>query len=337
MTLHTGPGCSIKNNGAFSGTLTPDTNCDINAAGQATNAGCQIDTTNQQTYGSGFNAAHGGVYATEWTSASINIYFFGRGSIPSDIASGSPDPTTWGKPLAGFSGGCEIDSFFKNQQIVFDTTFCGDWAGIVWTTDATCAPKAATCQAFVQNNPSAFVNAYWSVNSLKVYSNSGNASTPAPSSSVWASSIAMSTAVSTALPSSMPVSVSGRPPTTVSVLPTSILSQPKTASVPVSTASALPVSFFSKAAISVPTSSAPGATTASDAPPTTMVTSAAGSGSPYRHTVSALQIEDFPGEGVTQTAGVNKKRDAERRKRHLLEHQRKGLERHVLDAGGSAC
>ena len=68
-----------------------------------------------------------------------------------------------------------------------------------------------------------------------------------------------------------------------------------------------------------------------------MVTSAAGSGSPYRHTVSALQIGDFPGEGVTQTAGVNKKRDAERRKRHLLDHQRKRLERHVLDAGGSAC
>lgn len=123
MTLHTGPGCSITNNGMFSGTIeTP--NCDINGAGQPTNAGCQIDTTNTQTYGNSFNSDNGGVYATEWTSASINIYFFSRSSIPSDISSGTPDPTTWGKALASFSGGCNIDSFFNNHQIVSRPT-CG--------------------------------------------------------------------------------------------------------------------------------------------------------------------------------------------------------------------
>lgn len=56
----------------------------------------------------------------------------------------------------------------------------GDWAGQVWSQDSTCSSKAATCQDYVQNNPSAFSQAYWTINSLKVYSNTGKT---APSSS----------------------------------------------------------------------------------------------------------------------------------------------------------
>jgi Glycosyl hydrolases family 16 len=141
MTLHTGSGCAITNNGEFTGTLAT-TNCNINAPGQATNAGCQINTPSTASFGTGFNADNGGVYVTEWTSEAISIWFFSRGAIPSDIASGNPDPTNWGAATAAFAGGCEIDSFFMNQQIVsktlnpvirhaltfftqvFDTTFC---------------------------------------------------------------------------------------------------------------------------------------------------------------------------------------------------------------------
>jgi Glycosyl hydrolases family 16 len=117
MTLHTDAGCFITNNGEYTGTMTT-TNCDVNAAGQATNAGCQINTPSTLSYGSGFNAQDGGVYATEWTSEAISIWFFPRGSIPSDITSGSPNPASWGKATANFSGGCDIDSHFQNQQIV---------------------------------------------------------------------------------------------------------------------------------------------------------------------------------------------------------------------------
>src|SRR5271170_1477062 len=60
---------------------------------------------------------------------------------------------------------------------VFDTTFCGDWAGSVWSGDAVCASQAPSCQSFVQNNPSAFTDAYWLVNSLKVYQSNGQTST----------------------------------------------------------------------------------------------------------------------------------------------------------------
>lgn len=182
MTLHTSSGCSISDNGAFSGSISTD-NCDVNAAGQSTNAGCQIDTDNSATYGTGFNSVGGGVYAMEWTSSAISIYFFQRGSIPSDIKSGSPNPSGWGTPLSQFTGGCDIPTFFQNQSIVFDTTFCGDWAGNSWSSSS-CASQADTCNDFVANNPSAFVNAFWTVNSLQVYQQGDSSSTGSAISSV---------------------------------------------------------------------------------------------------------------------------------------------------------
>ena len=194
--MHTGQGCSISNTGLFSGKVSTP-NCDVKASGQPGNAGCAILTSNDESYGDGFNNGQGGVYATEWTSDHISIWFFPRSAIPSDISSSNPDPSNWGQPMAQFSQGCNIDQFFNNHQIVFDTTFCGDWAGDagVWSSDAVCSSKASTCQSFVQNNPSAFQDAYWSVNSLKVYQSNGQqgpsssdvASQPVPSQGPTAS------------------------------------------------------------------------------------------------------------------------------------------------------
>ena len=116
MTLHTSDGCSINNSG-FSGTLETS-NCYVEASDQSANSGCAIIDTDQQSYGDGFNNADGGVYATEWTSDGINIWFFANSSIPSDITSGSPNPSGWGTPAASFSGDCDIDAHFSNLQIV---------------------------------------------------------------------------------------------------------------------------------------------------------------------------------------------------------------------------
>ncbi|KAK1057884.1 hypothetical protein LTR74_013798 [Friedmanniomyces endolithicus] len=218
MTLHTGPGCSITNNDAFSGSI--DTaNCDVNAAGQNKNAGCSIGTTDTQSYGSGFNANNGGVYATNYDSSAISIYFFPRGSIPSDISSGSPNPSNWGKPLAQFQGGCDIASKINDQQIVFDLTFCGDWAGDVWSSDSTCSSKASTCNDYVQNNPAAFKDAYCmastSPSSVSVAAASSSASmwaasySPSASPTTFAiSSKASAPIFSTSTPATSPSSVS---------------------------------------------------------------------------------------------------------------------------------
>ncbi|KAK6405813.1 hypothetical protein LTR95_018726 [Oleoguttula sp. CCFEE 5521] len=227
MTLHTGPGCTISDNGGFSGEITTD-KCDVNAEGQSTNAGCQIKTDDTNTYGSGFNANKGGVYATEWTDSAISIFFFPRGSMPSDISSGSPDPSGWGKPLARFQGGCDISSTFKEQQIVFDTTFCGDWAGNTWSSSS-CSSKAATCNAFVQNNPSAFADAYWTVNSLKVYqAGAGSSSTAVPGSTVYPSAMSSTVVISSTSSAAEPTATSVEPPAPT-VAPTTLSSTTKPA------------------------------------------------------------------------------------------------------------
>lgn len=186
MTLHTGPGCTIANGDtqgasagtAYSGSLT-STNC---VSGAGDNQGCQIVDNSQGSYGSSFNANGGGVYAMDWTSTGISMYFFPRGSVPQDATGDSPNPASWGTPVAHFSGGCDISSAFTNQQIVFDTTFCGDWAGKVWDGSTCASQHGGTCENFVANNPSAFKDAYWSINALKVYqSNGGSSPSNAPS------------------------------------------------------------------------------------------------------------------------------------------------------------
>ncbi|CAK4031841.1 glycoside hydrolase family 16 [Lecanosticta acicola] len=208
MTLHTGPGCAVSNTGLFSGVLKTLT-CDSSAGN---NQGCQIADGNPGGYGAAFNAHGGGVYAMEWTPSAISVYFFPRASIPADALGASPNPSTWGTPVAQFSGGCDFASAFTDQQLVFDTTFCGDWAGSpdVWSSSS-CSQQASSCTDFVANHPSAFQDAYWSINALKVYSTGGGgaseASSPSPTSA--AVSTAAPASVSTSEPSPSSPSESG--------------------------------------------------------------------------------------------------------------------------------
>lgn len=168
MALHTGSGVVVSENQTFSGELiTP--NCDVKAPGQGNNVGCGIADSDNTTYGTGFNLNGGGVYATEWTSAAIKIFFFPRNAIPADIASGNPQPSeAWGMPRAVFAGDFKVDDHFKDLNIVFDTTFCGDWAGKIWA-NSSCAALAPTCEEFVASNKTAFREAYWAINSVKVF------------------------------------------------------------------------------------------------------------------------------------------------------------------------
>ena len=153
ITMHSGPSCSMIGKSCDGGN------------------GCSTQVGGPTSYGDGFNNNGGGIYAMEWTSDYINVYFFPHSNAPADVSGTAPDPTTWGTPTASFVGGstCDIDANFQNNNIVIDTTFCGTWAGAAWSSDPVCGPKAATCQDYVQNNPAAFTEAYWTINSLKVY------------------------------------------------------------------------------------------------------------------------------------------------------------------------
>ena len=184
VALHTGAGCAIgQDTSIFSGEVVTQ-NCDIKAPGQGENQGCSIGHKDSKSYGAGLNSNGGGVFATEWTSEAITVWFFARGAIAAGVLGENPDPSTWGKPAARFENtGCEIDSFFKDQRIVFDTTFCGDWAGNTWSDSCAAKTGVQTCNDYVRDNPEAFSNAFWTVNALKVYSDDGSVA-PAPSSSV---------------------------------------------------------------------------------------------------------------------------------------------------------
>ncbi|KAF2634919.1 hypothetical protein P280DRAFT_554148 [Massarina eburnea CBS 473.64] len=242
FTLHTGAGCSIGKDVNIFSSIVKTKNCDVKASGQDENAGCGVSSQDKKSYGAGLNGAGGGVFATEWTADYIQIFFFPRGSVPKDALGDAPNPSTWGKPAAKWDKtGCDITKFFKNQQIVFDTTFCGDWAGNTWSTSS-CKSKAATCNAFVQNNPSSFKNAYWNINALKVYQNGGTAPKSSSTYAVASSKPATSVKPSSTIASSKPTT-SAKPSPAVSssklssAIPSSKLSSAVSSSKPSSVVS----------------------------------------------------------------------------------------------------
>ena len=173
MTLHTNSGVSLANtSSSMTGSLVTSANCDV--AASSDNEGCAIaDPESTASFGKQFNANTGGLFATEYTSEAIKIWFFPRGDkVPADILSAAPNPSGWGTPNALFENAVgDLDSHFCELQMIFDVTFCGDWAGnaAVWAADSECAAVADTCTDYVQNSPKAFTEAYWAVNSLKVY------------------------------------------------------------------------------------------------------------------------------------------------------------------------
>ncbi|MCJ1404888.1 hypothetical protein MMC11_008114 [Xylographa trunciseda] len=201
MTLHTSDGCSANSPAsAFTGQQNTY-NCYINAANQSANEGCGFSATASNSYGTGFNSNGGGVYALEWTSSYIQIFFWPAGTAPSDALGDAPNPSSWGRPAALFQGACDIDQHFMNQQITFDMTFCGSWAGAAWGGNCA-AQNGNSCNAFVQNTPSAFKQTYWSVKSLRVYQE-GATSESAPS--------AASNPQPAAVPAAVPVASSKAP------------------------------------------------------------------------------------------------------------------------------
>ncbi|KAK3636418.1 hypothetical protein LTR56_014205 [Elasticomyces elasticus] len=177
VALHTSPGCQI--NGADQTADFKSYNCDTQANG---NSGCGSllnHTTIPNNYGDGLNKNGGGVYATEWTGNYIKTWFFPRGSIPSSITSGAPNVSAFGQLTVNMQSGggyyCDIAARFTNMSIIINTDFCGDYAGQVYAYETPSCPltpgadSLTSCVNFVGNNPSNFTEAYWQINSIRVY------------------------------------------------------------------------------------------------------------------------------------------------------------------------
>ncbi|KAK7527798.1 concanavalin A-like lectin/glucanase domain-containing protein [Phyllosticta citriasiana] len=174
---------------------TANKGCSITGKGQSAVAdafdcsqGCGSRSTNPYSYGAGFSMISGGVYAMEWTSDYIRVWFFDRSNIPRSISAGQPDSSDFGVPMSNFQGACDIDRYFRNHKIVFDITFCGTWGGQAYNESSTCPQTPGygawdSCKFFVAGNPSAFQNAYWDINWMRVYQDVEGSSSAAASSS----------------------------------------------------------------------------------------------------------------------------------------------------------
>ncbi|EIN09353.1 glycoside hydrolase family 16 protein [Punctularia strigosozonata HHB-11173 SS5] len=132
--------------------------------------GCGVQERSDRSYGPAFNGAGGGWYAMERTSSSIKVWFWSRldTSVPAEVKNGatSIDTSSWGTPFAYFSGAdCDIDSKFGPNQIIINLTFCGDWAGSAYGSSGC----PGTCVDYVNNNPSAFQNAYFDLAWMNIY------------------------------------------------------------------------------------------------------------------------------------------------------------------------
>lgn len=171
--MHTSDNCTIA--GSPQSATFKQSNCYINAND---NSGCgslMDDTTaSPNNYGSGFNQNQGGVYATEWTSEYVKHWWFPRGTIPSSITNGAPDVSQFGLPAVDQQGACDIDSHFQNMSIIINIDFCGAWAGNVYSQYSNCPQNTSvssldSCVDFVGNNPTQLVEAYFEINSIRVY------------------------------------------------------------------------------------------------------------------------------------------------------------------------
>lgn len=180
-TLHTAGGCDQSGvepgedmSGAWvAGSWKERSNdCYIHAPGQYENQGC-IQEGPTMSIGPEFNARGGGTYAAEWAphGGHMRTWFWPSGEEPSDLAEGAPEPDSWGTPYSLFRLGaaCTQDHFAR-MRLLFDLSFCGDWAG--GTFPGACPELAArmTCEELVADHPEELQDAYWSVRVLDVYS-----------------------------------------------------------------------------------------------------------------------------------------------------------------------
>ncbi|EPT04304.1 hypothetical protein FOMPIDRAFT_159190 [Fomitopsis schrenkii] len=169
VTWHTGPYCNLTENANFTGTIVEQNNepnliCNC-VDNYNSNSGCAVTEWSRASYGPIFDQQGGGVFAMKWDVSGIGVWSFYRAAVPQDVTNGQPTPSTWGEPVAYLMpDACDPLTNFINHSIIFDITFCGDWAGNDYATSGcpgTCAQRIM--------DPSNFNNASWRIRSLEVY------------------------------------------------------------------------------------------------------------------------------------------------------------------------
>ncbi|KIK98984.1 glycoside hydrolase family 16 protein [Paxillus rubicundulus Ve08.2h10] len=178
MSLHTEPGCTQVSPNETS-TLVTSTNCAYDAN---SNQGCIVQDPSTTSFGAGFAGPGGGAYVTEFATTGISIWFFERSQIPSTLANNESiiDTATFGTPVGNWpSTGCNVQEFFQPQQLIFDITLCGDFAGNAAIFNQTCS--GVCYNDYVIGSPSNYNNAYFEIGYVRVFSPPGSTTVVTPS------------------------------------------------------------------------------------------------------------------------------------------------------------
>ncbi|KAL7814685.1 glycoside hydrolase family 16 protein [Trichoderma aethiopicum] len=180
-------------------------------------------------------SSNGGTYAIEWTSDYIKLYNWARGSEPANLASSSPDTSTWGTPAVNLqNSNCNIDSHFNSQRMILDIDFCGNPVGTpaFWEQGCSAATKQATCTDYVAKFPGDFAESFFQIQDIRYFtegaSQSATTSQSASTSAAASSSAAASTSVaaSSSVEASSSVAASSAASSAVAVPTSVIVSQP---------------------------------------------------------------------------------------------------------------
>lgn len=171
MALHTTAGCTHYPQVNQTG-YNIDTDC-------GTGSGCTVGIPANNSYGPGFASVGGGVYATWFDESGIFMWFWSRPDVPDSIANAgansSMDVSTFGIPTASFptNTSCNITQFYKPQQLIFDITLCGDWAGVPGIYDSQCYNAGPNHDCYldcVVGDGSNYDDAYFEVRYVRTYS-----------------------------------------------------------------------------------------------------------------------------------------------------------------------
>ncbi len=117
VSLHTSLNCTFKSPTDRQTGMPNNDNHDCNLSA---GAGCSV-LLPPGSYGAFSNAVGGGVYAMQWTSRFIKIWFFPKTFIPGDTVAGEPDPGKWSVPTANFDSRhdhCDVKEAFPPRSIV---------------------------------------------------------------------------------------------------------------------------------------------------------------------------------------------------------------------------
>ncbi|KAJ6469495.1 glycoside hydrolase family 16 protein [Mycena sanguinolenta] len=177
-SVHTGSGCTIPSSSVSAMTqvtIVEGTDCDATQFP----AGCGFSDKEATTFGPGFNKAGGGVFALQFDTTGINMWFFQTGSVPSDITALAPNPSTWGTPRMSVpTSSCSPTTYFSDLMMVVDTNLGGSFTEGVWGTDGA-GGQATSCKTqtntdtaadYVLNNGGKFGDdAQFRINGFYVY------------------------------------------------------------------------------------------------------------------------------------------------------------------------